>query len=70
MNSELKIETISDSKLERKTIIELLGKYFFIPSYQIGYRWKKENVKALLDHIRKFAKNKKRHLNFIVSNHL
>jgi len=42
------------------SISELLDKEFFIPSYQRGYRWQEEEVKALLDDIKEFfAKNPK-----------
>jgi len=37
-----------------KPIEELLGKQFWIPSYQRGYRWKADHVVALLDDIWEF----------------
>ena len=44
-----------ESKLERRTILDLLGQEFIIPSYQRGYRWTDVQVKALLDHIWEFS---------------
>ena len=46
------------SKLNKKTVFDLLGKKFVIPSYQRGYRWKDKQVGALLEHILEFAKDK------------
>jgi len=42
------------------TISEILGKNFFIPSYQRGYRWAEQQVTDLLNDIYSFAikKNK------------
>ena len=42
------------SSLERKAIPELLGKNFFIPDYQRGYRWEKKQVLQLIEDIHKF----------------
>lgn len=50
---------MSENELELKTIFELLDEKFVIPSYQRGYRWKKAQVTALLDHILEFSQNKK-----------
>lgn len=44
-------------KLILKPINDLLNENFFIPSYQRGYRWKKEQVKNLLDDIWNFRLN-------------
>ena len=44
-------------KLVLKPINDLLNENFFIPSYQRGYRWKKEQVKNLLDDIWNFRLN-------------
>lgn len=44
-------------KLILKPINDLLSENFFIPSYQRGYRWKKEQVKNLLDDIWNFRLN-------------
>ncbi|HPY81955.1 MAG TPA: DUF262 domain-containing protein, partial [Bacteroidales bacterium] len=41
-----------------KAISELLGMNFFIPSYQRGYRWDKQQVEELLDDIYAFATKK------------
>lgn len=43
------------NKIELKTISELLGMNFFIPSYQRGYRWDKQQVEDLLNDIYSFA---------------
>lgn len=43
-----------DSRLQSKTVSELLGYNFFIPSYQRGYRWTSEQVQALLDDLWQF----------------
>ncbi|MDL2208818.1 DUF262 domain-containing protein [Parabacteroides sp. OttesenSCG-928-O15] len=42
-----------------KSISELLGMNFFIPSYQRGYRWTQQQVKDLLDDIQEFIDKKK-----------
>lgn len=42
------------NKIELKSISELFGMNFFIPSYQRGYRWTKQQVKDLLDDIQEF----------------
>ena len=47
-----------DSKLELKSINEILNYNFFIPSYQRGYRWGKEQVLKLLEDILEFSKVK------------
>lgn len=40
-------------------ISKLLGKNFYIPSYQRGYRWDKQQVEDLLNDIYSFAKKEK-----------
>ena len=54
-------ENEEKNKIELKTIEELLGYNFTIPSYQRGYRWKSQQVEDLLDDIQNFAnkENKK-----------
>jgi uncharacterized protein with ParB-like and HNH nuclease domain len=42
------------SNLTEKSIAELLGLNFFIPSYQRGYRWTERQVEDLLDDINTF----------------
>ena len=37
-------------------VIDLFGKKFFIPSYQRGYRWERQQVEDLLRDINDFAK--------------
>jgi hypothetical protein len=49
MNEEL------NNKLCLKTVYELLGENFYVPAYQRGYRWKKEQVEDLLDDIWEFS---------------
>ena len=43
-----------ENKIELKTISELLGMDFFIPSYQRGYRWTEHQVRDLLNDIDSF----------------
>lgn len=45
---------MAENKIELKTIGELLGMKFFIPSYQRGYRWTEQQVKDLLNDIEEF----------------
>ncbi|WP_230657388.1 DUF262 domain-containing protein [Psychrobacter sp. I-STPA10] len=45
---------MQDNILEPKPISDLLGEKFFIPAYQRGYRWNKQQVFALLDDIKEF----------------
>ena len=40
--------------IKLKSISELFGMKFYIPNYQRGYRWKKQQVKDLLDDIDEF----------------
>lgn len=40
-----------DIKLEMKTVLELFENNFYIPSYQRGYRWTKNEVSSLLEDI-------------------
>lgn len=44
------------SKIELKNISDLLGKEFFVPVYQRGYKWKKQEVTALFNDINDFKK--------------
>ena len=48
---------MADNIIEVKSVGELSGKNFFIPSYQRGYRWTGQQVKDLLDDIEEFRKN-------------
>ena len=48
---------MADNIIELKSVGELSGKNFFIPSYQRGYRWTGQQVKDLLDDIEEFRKN-------------
>ena len=56
------MDTISENKIELKTITELLGMHFFIPSYQRGYRWTEQQVEDLLNDIWEFSKKKKKEI--------
>lgn len=51
-------DNVSDNKIELKSISELLGMKFFIPSYQRGYRWTEQQVKDLLNDVNEFDKTK------------
>lgn len=42
--------------IELRSISELLGMNFYIPSYQRGYRWEKQQIIDLLNDIRDFQK--------------
>ena len=45
------------SELKLKSIYELLGKNYFIPSYQRGYRWDKRQIYDLLEDLYGFAED-------------
>ena len=47
--------------LELLSINKLLGENFYIPAYQRGYRWKEQQVKALLNDIWEFRENPPKH---------
>ncbi len=47
-----------DENLKLVPICDLLGKNFFIPRYQRGYRWTEQQVKDLLDDIEEFIASK------------
>ncbi|MBR5210681.1 MAG: DUF262 domain-containing protein [Paludibacteraceae bacterium] len=47
-----------ENKIELKSVSDLLGMKFFIPSYQRGYRWTEQQVKDLLNDIWEFAQKK------------
>ena len=48
------------NELKMRTIADLNGLHFVIPSYQRGYRWKKEEqVQDLINDIREFVKEKR-----------
>ena len=55
---------MADNKIELKSVSELLGRNFFIPSYQRGYRWTEQQVKDLLNDIWEFSKKKKQEYEF------
>jgi len=47
---------MTENKIELKSISELLGKQFYIPSYQRGYRWEEQQITDLLNDIFEFQK--------------
>lgn len=55
---------MAENKIELKSVSELLGMKFFIPSYQRGYRWTEQQVKDLLEDIWEFSKKKKQEYEF------
>ena len=46
---------MAENKIELKSVSELLGKKFFIPSYQRGYRWTDLQIENLLNDIWEFC---------------
>ena len=50
----------SENKIELKSISQLLGKHFYIPSYQRGYRWEEQQITDLLNDILEFQKKSKK----------
>lgn len=55
---------MAGNKIELKSVNELLGMKFFIPSYQRGYRWTEQQVKDLLNDILEFSQKKKQEYEF------
>ena len=55
---------MTDNKIELKSVKELLGMKFFIPSYQRGYRWTELQVTDLLNDIWEFSQKKKQEYEF------
>ncbi len=49
-----------ENEIELKSISELLGKQFYIPSYQRGYRWEEQQIIDLLNDILEFQKKSKK----------
>lgn len=45
---------MAENKIELKSVNELLGMKFFIPSYQRGYRWTEQQVNDLLNDVNDF----------------
>ena len=45
---------MAENKIELKSVKELLGMKFFIPSYQRGYRWTEQQVNDLLNDVNGF----------------
>lgn len=66
---------MSDIKNQIKLmpVKELLGRKFFIPSYQRGYKWTEKQVEDLLNDLHEFKTKLEKKENcdeFIVYNHL
>jgi uncharacterized protein with ParB-like and HNH nuclease domain len=47
---------MTENKIGLKSIRELLGKHFYIPSYQRGYRWEEQQIIDLLNDILEYQK--------------
>ena len=45
---------MAENRIGLKSVNELLGMKFFIPSYQRGYRWTEQQVKDLLNDVNEF----------------
>lgn len=45
---------MGSNRVELKSVGEILGKNFFIPNYQRGYRWSRQQVDDLLNDIKNF----------------
>lgn len=56
---------MNNSAIMLKPIKDLLGMNFFIPDYQRGYRWKKQQAQDLLNDIWSFANDDKKSLSEI-----
>jgi hypothetical protein len=54
---------MAENKIELKSVSELLGMKFFIPSYQRGYRWTEQQVKDLLNDVNEFQPEKNKDTN-------
>lgn len=54
MNQTFERNDCSDNRIDLKTVTELCGMNFYIPNYQRGYRWTKQQVKDLLNDINEF----------------
>lgn len=48
---------MAENNIELKSVGELFGMKFFIPSYQRGYRWTEQQVKDLLNDVKEFIDN-------------
>ena len=49
---------MAENKIELKSVNELIGMKFFIPSYQRGYRWTEQQVNDLLNDVNDFKPTK------------
>lgn len=55
LNNLIQNLKLRENSLELKTIADLRDRSFFVDSYQRGYKWKPEQVQALLDDIDDFS---------------
>lgn len=58
MKIRTKWDFMAENKIELKSVSDLLGMKFFIPSYQRGYRWTEQQVKDLLKDVNEFKPEK------------
>ena len=54
---------MAENKIKLRSVNELLGMKFYIPSYQRGYRWTEQQVKDLLNDINEFTPEKNKDTN-------
>ena len=51
---------LTNNHVELRAVHTLLGKRYYIPSYQRGYRWTTKQVTQLLDDLLEFERKKKK----------
>lgn len=51
---------LTNNRVELRAVHTLLGKRYYIPSYQRGYRWTTKQVTQLLDDLLEFERNKRK----------
>ncbi len=51
---------LTNNRVELRAVHTLLGKHYYIPSYQRGYRWTTKQVTQLLDDLLEFERNKRK----------
>lgn len=55
LETDIKSSTEITNSIKLMSVSELMGKHFYVPSYQRGYRWTRQQVEDLLDDIYSFA---------------